>query len=119
MDRSQHRLRATFVSVQVALALVLLVTSGLVFRALARLQQADFGFDSSQILTAEIGLSPATYDRRDAITDFYAPLLERVRAIPGVVDAGLIQLLPIQNWGWNSDVQIVGNPRATKPGACR
>ena len=112
MDRGQHRLRAAFVSVQVALALVLLVTSGLVFRALARLQQADFGFDPSQILTAEIGLSPASYDHRDPIADFYDPLLERVRAVPGVRDAGLIQILPIQNWGWNSDVQIVGQPPA-------
>ena len=112
MDRGQHRLRAAFVSVQVALALVLLVTSGLVFRALARLQQADFGFDPSQILTAEVGLSPASYEGRDVIADFYGPLLERVRAIPGVRDAGLIQLIPIQNWGWNSDVQIVGQPPA-------
>ncbi len=112
MDRGQHRVRAAFVSVQVALALVLLVTSGLVFRALGRLQQADFGFDPAPILTAEIGLSPASYEGRDVIADFYTPLLERVQAIPGVRDAGLIQLVPIQNWGWNSDVQIVGQPPA-------
>ena len=112
MDKGQHRLRAAFVSVQVALALVLLVTSGLVFRALARLQQGDFGFDAAQILTAEVGLSPASYEGRDVLTAFYTPLLDRVRAIPGVRDAGLILILPIQNWGWNSDVQIVGQPPA-------
>lgn len=112
MDRGQHRLRAAFVSVQVALALALLVTSGLVFRGLARLRQADFGFDPSQILTAEIGLSPATYEGRDVLASFYRPLLDRVRAVPGVRDAGLIQLLPIQAWGWNSDIQIVGQPPA-------
>jgi putative ABC transport system permease protein len=110
MDRGQHRLRAAFVSTQVALALVLVVTSGLVFRALSRLQHADFGFDPSHILTAEIDLSPAAYEHRDAMVAFYQPLVERVRAIPGVLDAGLIQLVPIQNWGWNSDVHIAGQP---------
>jgi predicted permease len=112
MDQGQHRLRAAFVSVQVALALVLLVTSGLVFRALARLQQADFGFDPARILTAEVGLSPASYEGRDVVAAFYTPMLDRVRAIPGVRDAGLIQVLPVQNYGWNSDIQIVGQPPA-------
>jgi putative ABC transport system permease protein len=110
MDPRQSRLRASFVVVQVSLALVLLVTAGLVFRALARLQHADFGFDPAPILTAEIDLSPGAYEQRDIRATFYTPLLERVRAIPGVRDAGLIQLLPVQNWGWNSDVHIVGQP---------
>ena len=110
MDRGQNRLRAAFVCVQVSLALVLLVTSGLVFRELARLQQADFGFDPSRILAAEIDLSPGSYENRDVVTSFYTPLLERAGAIPGVQSAGLIQVLPIQTWGWNSDVQIAGQP---------
>lgn len=110
MDRGQHRARGAFVSVQVALALVLLITSGLVFRALGRLQHAEFGFDPSQILSAEINLSREAYQKRDAMTDFYRPMLEKVRAIPGVQEAGIIQLLPIQAWGWNSDVRIVGQP---------
>jgi len=110
MDRGQHRVRGAFVSVQVALALVLLITSGLVFQALARLQHAEFGFNPSNILTDEINLAPASYQNRDAIAEFYRPLLEKARAIPGVADAGLIQILPIQNWGNNSDVRIVGQP---------
>jgi putative ABC transport system permease protein len=109
-DRRQQRLRGAFIAVQVSLALVLVVTSGLVFRALARLQHADFGFDPAPILTAEIDLSLGAYENRDVLADFYTPLLERVRAIPGVRAAGLIQLVPIQSWGWDSDVQIVGQP---------
>ncbi len=112
MDRAQTRLRGAFVSLQVALALVLLITSGLVFRALSRVQHADFGFDPTHILTAEVDLSPGAYENRDALTDFYTPLIERVRAIPGVLDAGVIQVLPVENWGWNSDIQIVGQPPA-------
>ncbi|MBV9765864.1 MAG: ABC transporter permease [Acidobacteriaceae bacterium] len=109
-DRGQHRLRASFVVAQVALALVLLVTAALVFRALAGLQHADFGFSPDHILTAEIDLSPGSYEHRDILADFYTPMLERVQTIPGVQSAGLIQLIPIQNWGWNSDVHIGGQP---------
>ncbi|MBV8808314.1 MAG: ABC transporter permease [Acidobacteriaceae bacterium] len=109
-DRGQHRLRAAFVITQVALALVLLVTAGLVFRVLSGLQHADFGFMPDHILTAEIDLSPGSYEHRDVIADFYTPMLERVQTIPGVKSAGLIQVVPIQNWGWNSDVHIAGQP---------
>lgn len=109
-DRGQHRVRAGFVIAQVALALVLLVTADLVFRTLSGLQHADFGFDPDHILTAEIDLSPGSYEHRAAIANFYTPMLERVRALPGVKSAGLIQVVPIQNWGWNSDTHIAGYP---------
>lgn len=110
IERGQHRLRAGFIVTQVALALVLLVTAGLVFRALSALQHSDFGFKPEHILTTEIDLSPGSYEHRDVIADFYTPMLERVRTIPGVRDAGLIQVLPIQSWGWNGDVHIAGQP---------
>jgi predicted permease len=109
-DQGQHRIRAAFVIAQVALALVLLVTADLVFRALSGLQRAEFGFDPAHILTAEIDLSPGNYEHRAAIANFYMPLLERAKTIPGVKSAGLIQIVPIQNWGWNSDVHIAGYP---------
>lgn len=108
--RGQHRLRAGFVIAQVALALVLLVTADLVFRMLSGLQHADFGFSPEHILTAEIDLSPGSYEHRGAIANFYNPMLERVQTIPGVKSAGLIQIVPIQNWGWNSDTHIAGYP---------
>jgi predicted permease len=95
---------------QVALALVLLITAGLVFRTLLELQHKDFGFDPDHILTAQIDLSPGSYEHRDVLADFYQPTLERVQTIPGVKSAGLIQLVPVQNWGWNSDVHIAGQP---------
>ena len=112
--RAQHRWRAVFIVVQVALALVLLVTSGLLMRVLAGLRSTDLGFTTDRLIALEIDLSRGTYENRDVITDFYNPLLEKVRAIPGVKDAGLIQIIPIQNWGWNSDVQIVGKAPAPK-----
>jgi predicted permease len=111
-SRGQHRLRAAFVVTQVALALALLVVSGLLMHMLGGLRNTELGFSPDNILTTEIDLSPGRYEGRDVMTDFYNPLLEKVRAIPGVEAAGLIQLLPIQNWGWNSEIHVTGTPPA-------
>lgn len=109
-DRGQHRLRGAFIVAQFALALVLVVTSGLLLRALAGLRNADLGFDPDQILTTELDPSPGRYEHRNVLADFYTPMLEKVQAMPGVKAAGVIQVLPIQMWGWNSDMQIIGQP---------
>jgi putative ABC transport system permease protein len=108
--RGQHRLRAGFVITQVALTLVLLVVSGMLIRMVTRYRHADLGFDPAHILTAEINLSPDRYQGRDEIADFYQPLFNRVAQIPGVRAVGVISILPIQNWGSNSDIHIAGQP---------
>ncbi|HEX3436244.1 MAG TPA: ABC transporter permease [Pseudacidobacterium sp.] len=109
-SRGQHRLRAVFVITQVALALVLLVVSGLLMHMLGGLRNTDLGFSPDNILTAEIDLSPGRYDGRDVMADFYQPLFDKIRAIPGVQAIGVIQVLPIQNYGWNAEVTVVGTP---------
>lgn len=109
-SRGQHRLRAGFIVTQVALALTLVVTSGLLLRTLSGLRSTDLGFTPDHLLTTEINLSRGTYEGRDTAASFYQPLLEQVRSTPGVQSAGIIQILPIQTWGWNSDVHIVGHP---------
>ncbi len=109
-SRGQRRLRAVFVVTQVALALLLLVTSGLLLRVLAGLRSTDLGFSADHLLTVEIDLSVDDYRGRDILKSFYEPLLERVKAVPGVKSAGLIHMLPLREWGWNSDVHIAGQP---------
>ena len=109
-SRGQSRLRALFVMTQVAVALVLLVTSGLLLRVLQGLRSTDLGFSTDHLLTTQIDLSLDNYRGRDILKSFYEPLLERVKALPGVKSAGLIQLLPIREWGWNGDTHIAGKP---------
>jgi predicted permease len=109
-SRNQHRLRAGFVITQVALALVLLVVSGLLMHMLGGLRNKELGFSPDNILTTEIDLSPGRYDGRDVMADFYQPLFDKIQAIPGVQAVGIIQVLPIQNWGWNSDIHVAGTP---------
>jgi len=109
-QRGQHRLRSGFVVTQVALTLVLLVVSSMLIRMVTRYRHADLGFDPAHILAAEINLSPARYQGRDVIADFYQPLFNRVAQIPGVRAVGAINILPIENWGSNSDIHIAGQP---------
>jgi putative ABC transport system permease protein len=109
-ERSQHRLRAGFVITQVALTMVLLVVSGMLIGMLTRYRHEDLGFDPARILATPINLSPERYTGRDPIADFYQPLFERIGQIPGVKAVGVINLLPIENWGSNSDIHIAGQP---------
>ncbi len=110
VSRGQHRLRSSFVITQVALSLVLLVTSGLLLRNLRAQLNTPLGFEPARILTTAIQLSPGEYEHRDPLATFYRPLLERVQHLPGVEAAGVINILPIQNWGSNSDIHIAGQP---------
>ena len=108
--RGQHRLRSGFVITQVALSLVLLVVSGLLLRNLQALFKTDLGFDQKRILSVNIDLSRGRYQDRDPLPAFYQPLLERVSHLPGVQAAGLIDLLPIVEWGDGYDIHITGQP---------
>jgi predicted permease len=108
--RAHHRLRSAFIVTQVALALVLLFTSGLLLRSILKQRHADLGFHPGPIVSAEIDLSPGRYAGRDPVGNFYQPLLDRLEHAPGIAAAGLINITPIQNWGSNSDVHIKGQP---------
>ncbi len=112
IHRRQVRLRSSFVMLQVTLALTLLFTAGLVFRTLSGLLHEPMGFDPAHILNAEVDLSSANYANKDMWTDFYVPLLQRVRNVAGVRAAGLISVLPIQGWGNDEAVHMVGEPPA-------
>jgi putative ABC transport system permease protein len=109
-DRGQHHLRSGFVITQVALTMLLLVVSALLIRVVTHYRHVDLGFDPDHILSTSINLTPSRYLGRDAIADFFDPLAARVRQIPGVLAVGLISILPVENWGSNSDTHIAGQP---------
>lgn len=109
-SRGQHRLRGVFIVTQIAMALVLVVVSGLLLGTLAGLLDTDLGFNSKGLLTVEIDVSKGSYENRDVVANLYQPLLDRVRVLPGVKEAGLIHKLPIQYWRYNIDVHIASHP---------
>ena len=110
-SRAQHRLRFSFIVIQVALAITLLFTAGLLVRAIHERSHVPLGFDANHILSTEIDLSPGRYENRDPMDNLYLPLAARLEHVPGVAAAGLINITPIQSWGSNSDIHIKGQPQ--------
>jgi putative ABC transport system permease protein len=87
--------RRALVVVEVALALVLLVSSGLLLRSMERLFAVPLGFDASQLLTMQVQESGRRYRQDSARYRFFAQALEAVRHVPGVVAAGFTSQLPL------------------------
>jgi predicted permease len=108
--RAQGRLRGGFAVIQVALSLALLAVSGLLLQHLRGLMKTRLGYPPKQVLAVHIDLSPGRYVGRDPLAELYQPLLDRVSHLPGVESAGLIDVLPIEQWGRNQGVHIAGQP---------
>ncbi len=87
--------RRVLVVAEVALALVLLVSSGLLLRSLTRLLAVDTGFDPSNRLTMQIQTVGHRFAADSVTTGFFADALDRVRRLPGVVSAGFVNQLPL------------------------
>ena len=110
--RARLRGRNVLVAAQVALALVLLVGSGLLFRTFQELRSVDLGFAERQALTFEIGLPEARYETHGEARDFHARLLPRLAAIPGVQTAAAIgRCLPLAgHMCWGETLEAEGRP---------
>ena len=101
--RAANRTRQTLVAAQIALALVALAGSGLLVRSFMRLNAVHPGFDADHVATYWMSLPPARYAKDTAIVRFYATLLDRARALPGVVSAGLTSRVPLVPRGFNDN----------------
>ncbi len=93
IGRSRHRARNALVASQLALALVLLVGSGLMLRSFAALRSVDPGFDASGVLT--VGLSRGETDDRVGAARFYQAVADQVAALPGVDVVGIVSHVPL------------------------
>lgn len=90
------KLRRGLVVAEVALAMVLLVSSGLLVQSFLRMRLADMGIESERVLTMEMILPEARYHTDSELIAFQRSALDRVEAIPGVERAGFTQTLPMQ-----------------------
>ncbi|HET7563535.1 MAG TPA: FtsX-like permease family protein, partial [Gemmatimonadaceae bacterium] len=101
------------VVVQVALALVLLLGSGLVIRSLANLLESDPGFRADQVMTMQISIGGAHYATPASRLALHDEILDRLRAIPGVQSVGTAWGLPFTDFGSSSPFRVVGHPPVT------
>jgi putative ABC transport system permease protein len=107
--------RHLFVISEVALALMLLVGSGLMIKSFWRLHQVPLGFDPRRVLTAQIVLPSARYDEPQQQAAFYEQMLQRIKALPGVESVGAVTTLPLAGSNLTLNFDIEGRPPA-KPG---
>jgi putative ABC transport system permease protein len=89
-----NRFRGVLVAGELALALVLLIGSGLMIKAFWKLQEVDAGINPSHLLTLRLSLPSVTYRDSAAVNGFYTNLAARVNALPGVVSASIASGLP-------------------------
>jgi putative ABC transport system permease protein len=87
------------VIVEVALALVLLVGAGLMTRSFSKLLEVDPGFESSNIVGAQVLLPTTKYRDRQNLVRFYEDVVDRLRQTPGVTNASAVSTLPMSEVG--------------------
>ena len=110
----RNGLRQALVVAEVALALVLLVNSGLLIKSFIQLQNIDAGFNPRNALTAEISLPNLTYSDDAKKARFYEEAEKRVAAVLGVKHAGFTTILPMTGTNSDSSFEIEGRPNDPK-----
>jgi putative ABC transport system permease protein len=102
--RSQNLL----VVAEVALALVLLTSAGLLIKSFVQLQNVDPGFNPRNVLTMEISLPARTYTDNASQARFYNEAQKRIASIPGIKNAGFTNILPMSGTNSDSSFKIEG-----------
>ncbi len=107
-------IRSALVVCQFAFAFVLLIGAGLLTMSFARLMRVDPGFQAENVVTAQVSLPKVRYGDDARARNFYADLMQRLAAIPGVRYAGATTYLPFTGNNNSSVITIAG--RALAPG---
>jgi predicted permease len=111
---SHHpRLRNALVVVQIGMALVLVIASGLLTRTFIQLLKVDAGFRAEHVLTFELSLPSTHYRDRQRIARFYQQALPRLRAVAGVETAAITEAVPMGDAPEATVVRIPDKPPVT------
>jgi putative ABC transport system permease protein len=102
------RLRDILVVAQIAATLWLVVGAALLARSFAELKQVNPGFDADRVYTAHLAIPRAKYGADRDVAAFCERILDRVRALPGVVSAGLVNRLPLAGGAQTGQIEFEG-----------
>jgi predicted permease len=102
--------RNLLVVCEVALSLVLLIGAGLMIRTLWQLRDVRPGFDSSNVLTMTVAIPRGRFATPSGEVNFFHEVLQRVKSLPGVEEAGAIDSLPLDGGGSHQPFSIEGRP---------
>ena len=113
---STHRLGASLVVAEIALALVLAVGAGLLLRSFGKLLEINPGFRVDHLLTLEMNI-PQRLATAEARRAFYASFFDRVKALPGVTSVGGTTRIPLGSTSVSTTVEVEGRavPTGERP----
>jgi predicted permease len=111
---AKQRLRSILVTAEITISVVLLITAGLLLRAVWRVQAVDPGFRTGDVLSLKTELPMPKYDDPVRRGQFYDRVLAEARALPGVESAAFVTGLPIAMIGGMTSIEIPGRDRRDK-----
>ena len=110
-------IRNALVAAQIAVTLVLVFAGGLLVRSLVAVMKVNPGFSPQGVLTMHLAVTRAKYPTDAQVVDYYHRLVERVKTIPGVIGAGVINLLPFNELRLVHPVYFEGKPNEESVGS--
>ncbi len=114
--RSQYTLQQMLVTLEIALALLLLVASGLLLRSFRNMLETDPGFQPQHVLTASLSLPRHDYPTQQKVDEFYAELQRTIESLPGVKTVGFSSNIPIVGQHGGRLITPEGHVRAAGEG---
>ncbi len=105
---SHRRLRAVFVSCQIALALILLTSAGLMIKSFLLMRSLKTGYDAPDVVTMSVDLPVIAYPDAPHLRAFHTALLQRLAAIPGVAAVGAVSFRPMAEVGMMGGFDVEG-----------
>lgn len=112
-----ERLQSGLVVLEVALAFILLIGSGLLVRSFLHLFDQDPGFEPDHVLTLDVSLPAASYGEPQRMKTFYRELIERIAALPGVVAVGAAkEIPPDEPWSYQPRIEGEAVPEEISAG---
>jgi hypothetical protein len=97
----------------VALALVLVVSAGLLLRSFFSLLRVDGGFNAQRVVTFQLSLPSSKYPKPANIVPLYRSILDRLRSLPGVQSAGIDETVPMGGEGESTGIRVPDHPPAS------
>ncbi|HVI79902.1 MAG TPA: ABC transporter permease, partial [Candidatus Acidoferrum sp.] len=105
-----RRFGANLVAAELAIAVVLLVGAGLLGKSFYRLLHVDIGFEPEHLATVQLAVSDVAYPKDEQSEELGRKIVDRVSHLPGVVSAGLTNMLPVSHNGNTWWIRVVGHP---------
>jgi macrolide transport system ATP-binding/permease protein len=105
-----RRFGANLVVVELAIAVVLLVSAGLLGKSLHRLLHVDVGFQVDHLTTVGVALSDASYAKDEQVVAVGRQIVSRIASLPGVESVGITSVLPVSFNGNTTWIRVVGRP---------